>query len=466
VTLTVSSGPPAQVPSGLVLSLNLDTVTGGIVTDASGNNYNGTVRGALPVAGKRGGALQFDGVDDWVTITDTTGSALDLTTGMTLVAWVNPTTLAGWDTIILKERGAGNLSYGLYAHDGGNVAGGQAVPAAYIRQVPVASTANMAVRGNSALPVGVWTHAAVTYEAGVMRLFLNGEQVAEQVTATAGNLVQGNGALRIGGNAAWAGEFFRGLIDEVHVYNRALSELEIEGDMNAAGGAPPVPPPPPPPPPPPSTSGLVLALGFDEAVGSVSVTDASSGNRHGSIAGAQVVAGKYGNALSFDGVNDMVTVQGDQALALASAMTLEAWVRPTDVTGWRTVMLMENAPTASYYLYANDPNLNRPAAYYESGANVRLINGTTTLPANAWTHLAVTYDGANMRLYVNGELVRTVARAGAINSGIGPLRIGGNTVWPNEFFRGLIDEVRIYNRALSADEVVGDMARPVTSPTP
>jgi hypothetical protein len=75
--------------------------------------------------------------------------------------------------------------------------------------------------------------------------------------------------------------------------------------------------------------------------------------------------------------------------------------------------------------------------------------------------LAVTYDGTNMRLYVNGALVRSVLRSGAILSSAGALHIGGNEVWGGEFYAGLIDEVRIYNRALSAEEIGMDMTMPI-----
>jgi hypothetical protein len=89
------------------------------------------------------------------------------------------------------------------------------------------------------------------------------------------------------------------------------------------------------------------------------------------------------------------------------------------------------------------------------------VTGTAALPTGAWTHLAVTYDGANMRLYVNGVLVRTTARAGAMIATDGVLHIGGNQVWGGEFFGGVMDEIRIYNRALSVSEIQADMTTPI-----
>ncbi len=86
--------------------------------------------------------------------------------------------------------------------------------------------------------------------------------------------------------------------------------------------------------------------------------------------------------------------------------------------------------------------------------------GSASLPLNVWSHLATTYDGATVRLYVNGALVGSLPFAGAIPASTGPLRLGGNSVW-GEWFAGLIDEVRVYNRALSASEIQQDSQTPV-----
>src|SRR2546425_2992902 len=95
VALVVSSGP-----SGLALALGFDEASGTTATDSSSSARNGTITGAVRVPGKIGSALSFDGVDDWVTVIDgVTGSPLDLTTGMTIEAWVNPTAMSGWETI-------------------------------------------------------------------------------------------------------------------------------------------------------------------------------------------------------------------------------------------------------------------------------------------------------------------------------------------------------------------------------
>jgi hypothetical protein len=80
---------------------------------------------------------------------------------------------------------------------------------------------------------------------------------------------------------------------------------------------------------------------------------------------------------------------------------------------------------------------------------------------NTWTHLAGTYDGAMQRLYVNAVQVATRVQTGGVSVSASPLRIGGNSIW-GEVFAGRIDEVRIYDRALSQEEIQADMNRAIT----
>jgi hypothetical protein len=142
-------------------------------------------------------------------------------------------------------------------------------------------------------------------------------------------------------------------------------------------------------------------------------------------------------------------------------MTLEAWVNPTALgTVWRTVLIKEQPPgKLAYALYANG-DLAHPSAHVYVPTGEAISKGTAGLMLNAWAHLAATYDGANLRLYVNGVQVASSAVTGAIATTSGPLRIGGNTIW-SEWFKGTIDDVRVYNRALSAAEVQADMGAPV-----
>jgi len=205
------------------------------------------------------------------------------------------------------------------------------------------------------------------------------------------------------------------------------------------------------------SAGLVAAYNFDEGVGTLA-NDRSGNGLTGSVSGAAWGAGHAGGALSFDGVNDWVTVNDSPSLALTTGMTIEAWVAPTTVTDWRTIVLKEKAAGLAWSLYASN-DLGLSAGYVNIGADI-VANGTSRLPLNAWSHVAVTYDGTSLRLYVNGTLNSATSVTGATATSALPMRIGGNSIW-GEFFSGRIDDVRIYNRALSPAELQADMATPV-----
>ena len=212
-------------------------------------------------------------------------------------------------------------------------------------------------------------------------------------------------------------------------------------------------------------AGLIAAYSFEEGSGTTTA-DASGQLNSGTLNGGATwsTAGKYGKAVSFNGTSGMVTVADKASLDLTNAMTLSAWVNPSATGGWRTVILKEAAPALVYSLYSSD-DASLPNAYVRTGGTDKSVIGTGALPVNTWSHLAATYDGSNIRLYLNGALVKTTAATGNMAASTGALRIGGNTIW-GEYFAGLIDEAHVYNRALSAAEVTTDMnlSAPPSSP--
>jgi hypothetical protein len=212
--------------------------------------------------------------------------------------------------------------------------------------------------------------------------------------------------------------------------------------------------------PPPPPSGLVAAYGFNEGSGST-VSDASGKGNTGVIAGAtRVTAGKAGAALSFNGRNSWVTINDSSLLHLTTGMTLEAWIYPTALSGQaRTVILKQYTTTnSSFELYATE-EVPHPITYVNT-TRYYSAQGPTLPPLNTWTHLASTYDGSMLRMYLNGVQVGSKAVSGNMKIGSGPLRIGGNSLW-GEYFQGKIDEVRVYNRALTASQIRTDMTTPV-----
>lgn len=210
-----------------------------------------------------------------------------------------------------------------------------------------------------------------------------------------------------------------------------------------------------------SPSGLVAAYGFEEVSGST-VVDASGKSNHGAMQNtSRITNGRFGRALSFNGVSSLVKVNDSASLDLTTGMTLEAWVYNTKTTAdWSTVLWKDITAGGDgvYYLYgASDSG---PI----EGLSSNLLYGKTNFPVNTWVHLAATYDGKYQRLYVNGTQVAAQAKTGAISTSTGALFIG-NDHW-TAFFKGYIDELRIYNRALTAQEVMSDLNTPVNTANP
>ena len=213
----------------------------------------------------------------------------------------------------------------------------------------------------------------------------------------------------------------------------------------------------------PST-GLVAAYGFDEGAGTTTADRTGNGNT-GTLSNATwSTAGKFGNALFFNGNNARVNVADSNSLDLTSAMTLEAWVRPSITSaGYRTVLMKEQSGNLGYALYSTT-DTNRPNTEAVIGGAFEVAPAANPLPAGTWSHLAATYDGSQLRLYVNGTQVAQTAASGSISTSTAPLRVGGNAVW-GEWFNGWIDEVRVYGRALSAAEIQDDMNTSVVPDT-
>jgi RHS repeat-associated protein len=208
-------------------------------------------------------------------------------------------------------------------------------------------------------------------------------------------------------------------------------------------------------------SGLVAAYGFEEGTGTIAA-DASTNHLTGTVSGAVWARGRFGNALRFNGTSDWVTVADAQALHLTTGMTLSAWVQPTvPMSGKASIVVKEVTGNSTYALYANG-STNQANSTFRSGTQSKSVAGGSALPVNTWTYVAATYNGSTFSLYINGSLAASNAVTGSINVSTGVLRFGGNTV--GEYFAGLIDEVRVYNRALSESEITTDMNTPITSP--
>jgi hypothetical protein len=206
-----------------------------------------------------------------------------------------------------------------------------------------------------------------------------------------------------------------------------------------------------------TTPELIAAYAFNEGAGTT-VGDASGNGNTGTIANATwTTAGKYGSALVFNGTNARVSISDSASLHLTTGMTLEAWVNPSVITNkWRDVIYKGND---NYFLEASTNTSSRPAAGVKLGATNTLAVGSSALTVNTWTHVAATYDGSTLRLYINGTQAASAVQTGTILTSTNPLEIGGDSIL-GQYFQGMIDEVRIYNVALTPTQIQTDMNSP------
>ena len=199
-------------------------------------------------------------------------------------------------------------------------------------------------------------------------------------------------------------------------------------------------------------NGLVSYWTFDEGAGNMIYDSVNSND--GTIYGAAWTSGIVGGALSFDGVNDYVEIPDDDSLDLVSEYTLQAWINPHDVTRWTQNIFMKRAfeyDTTNYELYQTYREVRN--AFFDDGDWRRV--GTNVLTTNSWYGLTGTWDGSYMKIYVNGSLRATSSDLSLYTPQINdlPLQIGGETSYSTWYFDGLIDEVAIWNRALTDTEI-------------
>jgi hypothetical protein len=193
------------------------------------------------------------------------------------------------------------------------------------------------------LATGTWTHLALTYDGAALSFYVDGRPVS--TTRRTGDIATSTDSLTIGSDPFY-GQYFTGLIDEIRIYDTALSARQVRDDMTTPvdlirdpesreAAIRPVP---------------VAAFAFNEGSGAV-VLDASGGGNDGTVAHATwTAAGKDGGALSFNGSSSRVTIPDSASLRLTGALTLEAWVNPTTVSNeWRDVIEKGND---DYYLSA------------------------------------------------------------------------------------------------------------------
>ncbi|MHC4228250.1 MAG: LamG domain-containing protein [Planctomycetota bacterium] len=199
---------------------------------------------------------------------------------------------------------------------------------------------------------------------------------------------------------------------------------------------------------------LVAHWRFDETSGATAF-DASGNGHDGTIMGdPQWVPGKLGGALEFDGSGDYVDCGSSPDFEIAVNITIACWIK-VDVFDktWQAIITTSDS---SWRVHRSSSSNN--IAWGSSGLSPTDLTGTTDVSTGEWFHVAAVYNGAQKLLYINGNLDASSDSTGNISVSSMPVYIGENSGATGRFWDGLIDDVRIYKRALAETELLGVMS--------
>lgn len=428
------------VTNGLVglWSFNGDDISGTTAYDRSGSGNNGTLtNGPTQVLGKVGQALNFASASSqYVALGDVTALKNSV---FTWSAWINPTTYAGSERSIIG--GSSNIARFSVASDG----------TLTLVQTGVSTLAST----TATVPLGAWSHVAVSYDAsGNYVFYINGVNVKSGTnlvtfTFTGANFTIGQVSTN----------YFNGKIDEVRAYNRVLTAGEIQALYDQGGGT--------------KVNSAVSNIGgtgrldsglagywrMDDGSGT-SATDSSTNGNAGTLTnGPTWTTGQIGGGLDFDGSDDYVEVAYSSSLVATQTLTYSFWVRP-DLNEQAGILGSLNGENGSGYNFItmdnNGSEAGNPAVSFTRNINGSTVSRTVSFPytVSQWFHYTYTYDGAYERVYVNGNKLLETAQTGnfATNTEYG-LILGDPYQGAPGGFDGVMDEIRVYTRALSSDEV-------------
>lgn len=398
--------------------------------DYTGQGNTGTLTGTTTpawTAGRIGKALYFDGSSSKVNL-----GSVTIGTTATISAWIKTSTSG--EVPVLSNRGSGvyfGAATKFFVYDN-------------------AATPSPSMYSNAAINDNAWHHIVWTATGATSTMYIDGtldSQVAQAHPSSAGTAY-------IGWDASNVGEYFPGYIDEVRVYNRALSAGEVAQLYNQSSTATRVtintaqntiaP------------SNLVFWHTFDGAyLNTTTSTDRSGSGRNGALVGnVHPGIGKIGQAMIFDGTGDYVDA-GSSPITGSNPFTLAAWVKTNSFGNYSgAIAIGDTGGGNSAYIgtvagaqVGSDSSLG--GGFYGSNYG----SGITNL--GQWAHVALTFAGGSggaAKIYVDG--VEKVSTTASPNLGTGTLRIGRITTDTIYDFNGAIDDARVYDRELSAAEIL------------
>ena len=445
----------AQAPEGpddLVSYWSFDdtTISGTTATDLVDTN-DGTITGAVSITGKHAGALDFDGVDDYVRVSD--DPSLEAS-AYTLSLWLQWDDLGTDNLQVITEKFSTQHAFWTGWDPGVNAL--TFFPAGH--PATTTSAANVLHAG--------WNHIVGVYTGTEVYLYVDGVEVASR-TGVTGDSLATDWDFTIGSRAGTS-NFFDGLIDDVRYFARALTPTEVAAIYNGspqafsydalgnitsnsdlrsysyASSSPHAVTQTGP-------SDLVSYWTMDaDTVSGTDLEDIQGANDGTLTSGPTSQAGKFGNAFSFDGVDDHVVVPDDPSLE-ASAYTMSLWLQWDDIGTSNTQVVTEKYIEQHAFWTGWDAGVNG-LSFMPAGHPATTTSASSALHAG-WNHVVGVYTGSEVYLYVDGVEVasRTGVTGGSLSSTYA-LTIGRRTGGTLPF-DGAIDDVRYYGRALTPEEV-------------
>jgi hypothetical protein len=418
--------PCATPPGGMVSWWPAEGNAHDIVSHNNGVLENG----ATFATGEVGEAFSFNGSSQDVYLGNP--GSLKLSPSFTIDAWINPNSVVDFRAVLSKWGQSSSLdNYAVWIEDAGN--GTNRVNTQWVTSGGIY---NGMVGGS--VPVNTWTHVAVAYDGttGLAVLYING--VGVTFFSSAPRALQTTDApVYIGSEAGdGTGRYFPGLIDEVEIFNRALSDTEVAAIYNAgaSGKCRSCTTPPP---------GMVAWWPGDG-----NTKDIQNGDNGLLKNGATFGAGKVARSFSFDGVDDYVEVPNDSSLN-PDAITIDAWLYLEELKSVQFVVAKDNGSSQrDYFIDLLDDQFKFVVIAPGAGSSGEAAGGSLSL--GAWHHVAGTYDGSTVKAYVDGAEVASTPYSGGIGHSATPFWIGQRN---GSYFHGRIDEVEVFNRALTADEI-------------
>lgn len=209
---------------------------------------------------------------------------------------------------------------------------------------------------------------------------------------------------------------------------------------------------------PKSSATLVGSWDLNEGQG-VIANDTSGFNNEGNVDPVlSWVSGKYGSALQFDGSpNARVIIADSPSLDLVNNFTMMAWVKPNSIANGSRVILSKYTPTnqISFNFHQADPSYG---SKFQIDTTFGNLWSNASIEVGAWQHVAATYDGNKIQFYINGVFDSSfITPNGTFYIANDPVVIGALNGFPVTTYDGIIDEVRMYDHALSGDEIIRDM---------